>query len=104
MARNATIANVNELQGLYVCGYIQKRTRRMVPKDDPKFEIVTYELKDATSRSIYVDDIAPDPSDYRKVGSYVTLQVYVKPYERKNGRLSYTLCIEKDAVSSGEEF
>ena len=91
-----------ELQGLYACGYIQKRTRRKVPKDNPTLEIVTYELKDNENRSVYVDDF--EPNEYYEVGSLVNLPVYVKPYQRKTGQLSYTLCVVKNNTNKGEEF
>ena len=91
-----------DLQGLYACGQVLKRTRRKIPKDNPTVEIVTYELKGNDNRSIYVDDF--EPVEYYEVGSIVNLQVYVKPYQRKTGQLSYTLCVNKSTIRIGEEF
>ncbi len=94
--------NAYDLQGLYACGQVLKRTRRKVPKDNPTVEIVTYELKGYDNRSIYVDDF--DPAEYYEVGSLVNLPVYVKTYQRKTGQVSYTLCVNKGTIRIGEEF
>ncbi len=107
MARRETTSFENDgkpynLQGLYACGEVLKRTRRKVPKDNPTIEIVTYELNGSDNRSIYVDDFEPD--EYYDVGSLVNLPVYVKPYQRKTGQLSYTLCVNKGGTHVGEEF
>ena len=93
---------VYKLEGLYACGYIRKRTKRMVPRDNPTTEIVTYEILDRDNRSLYVDDYAP--TKYYETQSLVNLPVYVKPYQNKTGKMSYTLCLAKDIMSTGEEF
>ena len=107
MARRENLLNENDakvydLQGLYACGQVLKRTRRKVPKDNPTIEIVTYEIKGNDNRIIYVDDF--EPVEYHEIGSLVNLPVYVKPYQRKTRQLSYTLCVNKDNVRIGEEF
>lgn len=94
----------NSLQGLVVIGTVEERTRRLVPYNNPTTEIVTYHLVDNASKKYYVDDYAPD--SYFDIGDFITVPVYVKSYQRKNGGLSYTLNIQKGdvAFSKGEHF
>ena len=46
------------------------------------------------------------PSSYYDISSPVSLPVYVKPYLKKNGDASYTLCVQKDylPITKGEAF
>jgi hypothetical protein len=88
--------------GLVVIGQVKERTRRMVPFDNPTTEIVTY-IVSSDNKRYYVDDFAP--SSYYDVDSMVELSVYIKPYKKRNGDPSYTLCIQKDFHSAkGESF
>ena len=64
--------------GLYVVGKIASRTRRY-----------------------FIDDFAP--LSYNEVSSPVTLSVYVKPFMKRNGDTSYTLCIQKITIRSQKE-
>lgn len=100
-SKNSTTRN-EIMQGLSLSGTVIDRTRRMVPKDNPMTEIVTYMIQDSHNRKYYVDDYAPD--GYHDLQSSVTLPVYVKTYVRKNGEPSYTLNIQKMDISRGEHF
>ena len=88
--------------GLSLTGIVVDRTRRMVPRDNPTTEIVTYTVQDGYNRKYYVDDYAPE--DYHDINSTICCPVYVKAYNRKNGEPSYTLNIQKPDVSRGEHF
>lgn len=89
--------------GLLVRGIVKERTRRHVPFDNPTTEIVTYTVFDENDRKYFVDDFAP--STYFAVGDSLESNVYVRPYRKRNGDLSYTLCIQKDYHSmKGESF
>ncbi len=99
--RNKT-ANDNESSGLSVSGIIIDRTRRMVPRDNPTTEIVTYTIQDSLNRKYYVDDYAPE--SYHNLDENVCVPVYVKTYLRKNGDPSFTLNIQKTEISRGEHF
>ena len=92
----------NPVNGLSITGTVIDRTRRMVPRDNPTTEIVTYTIQDAYHRKFYVDDYAPD--GYHDLDSNVCLPVYVKTYIRKNGDPSYTLNIQKKEFTRGEHF
>lgn len=94
----------NKNAGLYIAGTVQSRTRRMVPADNPTTEIVTYIITDDNNRKYYIDDFAP--ASYHDINSYVELQVYVKPYRKRNGELSYSISIRKEYQphTKGEEF
>lgn len=95
--------NDTTLTGLLVRGTVKGRTRRQVPLDNPTTEIVTYTVSDENDHRYYVDDFAP--STYYSVGESIESNVYVKPYRKRNGSLSYTLCIQKDYHSmKGEAF
>ena len=90
------------IQGLVLSGTIIDRTRRMVPRDNPTTEIVTYTIQDNHNRKYYVDDYAPN--GYHDLQSHVCLPVYVKAYTKKNGASSYTLNVQKMDHSRGEPF
>ena len=81
------------MQGLSLCGTVIDRTRRMVPRDNPTTEIVTYTIQDDYSQKFYVDDYAP--SEYHDLNAKVCIPIYVKAYNRKNGTPSYTLNVQK---------
>lgn len=105
MRRKTTSATENgtHMTGLLIRGTVRERTRRHVPFDNPTTEIVTYTISDENDRRYYVDDFAP--SAYLAVGEIVESNVYVRPYRKRNGDLSYTLCIQKDYHSmKGEAF
>lgn len=94
--------NTNRISGLYLGGNVVERTRRHVPKDNPTTEIVTYTLRDNNDRKFYVDDYTPE--SYYDIGEQVCLPVYVKPYQKHNKELAYTLCIQKRLCPRGEHF
>ena len=99
----STGESVVHLTGLLIRGTVKERTRRHVPFDNPTTEIVTYAISDENDRRYYVDDFAP--SAYYSIGENVENNVYVRPYRKRNGDLSYTLCIQKDYHSiKGESF
>lgn len=93
----------NNLMGIHLGGTVVDRTRRMVPRDNPTTEIITYTLETDGHRRYFVDDYAP--TEYYERGDYILVPVYVKPYRKRNNDLSYTLCILKEYQSSqGESF
>lgn len=101
----ADTSTVNPGFGLYVTGTIANRTRRYIStQNNPNTEIVTYTVTDEHEHRYFVDDFAP--ASYYDVSSSVTLSVYVKPYLKKNGDASYTLCVQKDylPITKGEAF
>ena len=103
MAQRRTRSTNNPImQGLSLCGTIIDRTRRMVPRDNPTTEIVTYTIQDDYSHKFYVDDYSPD--DYHEINATICLPVYIKAYSRKNGEPSYTLNVQKSESGRGEHF
>ena len=56
---NSSRNNNDTLSGLVLKGTIVDRMRRMVPKNNPTTEIVTYTVQDEHDRKYYVDDYAP---------------------------------------------
>lgn len=100
--RNTNSQTKSKALGLSLSGTVIDRVRRMVPRDNPSTEIVTYTVQDNSNRKYYVDDYAP--SDYHDIGSMVCLPIYVKPYNRKNGEPSYTLNVQKSDAGRGEHF
>ena len=100
---HASSTNHSEaLTGLLLSGTVIDRTRRHVPKDNPTTEIVTYTIQDMHDRKWLVDDYAPN--GYHELGSTVTLPIFIKAYQRKNGELAYTLNVQKLDPSRGEHF
>ena len=80
--------------GLYIAGTVQNRTKRMISSDQrEKTEIVTYVITDDNDRNYYIDDFAPD--HYYNINDFVEIPVYIKPYRKKTGDLSYSLSIQK---------
>lgn len=105
MPRNKTntqSSSIPDIQGLCLTGTVIDRTRRMVPRNNPTTEIVTYMIQDSNNRKYYVDDYAPD--SYHEIASTVSLPVYIKAYVRKNGEPSYTINVQKSDVGRGEHF
>ena len=100
--RSSRTTNTVASSGLSVTGTVVDRTRRMVPRDNPTTEIVTYTIHDNCSHKFFVDDYAP--TDYHEIDTIVCLPVYVKTYMKKNGDLSYTLNVQKSEVGRGEHF
>ena len=92
------------VSGLYIAGTVRERTRRMVPAENPETEIVTYVITDENQRRYYIDDYAPD--SYFEINEYVEVPVYIRPYRKKNGDLSYSISIQKtyQRQSKGESF
>lgn len=105
MAQRKTRSTSNLItQGLSLCGTVIDRTRRIVPRDNPTTEIVTYTIQDEYNHKFYVDDYAP--SEYHELNVKVCLPVYIKAYNRKNGTPSYTLNVQKEDLvrGNGERF
>ena len=103
--KNDTVDPPGSTPGLYVTGTISNRTRRYIStRNNPNIEVVTYTIMDDHDHRYFVDDFAP--SSYYDISSPVTLSVYVKPYLKKNGDASYTLCVQKDylPITKGEAF
>ena len=95
---------MGKISGLYVGGTIQERHRRFINRqDDNRVEIVTYTISSVGDKLYYVEEYAP--SSYREIGSQLLEAVYIKPYQKKSGDLSYTICIKKDFHGGrGESF
>ena len=86
---------MGKISGLYVGGIIQERRRRFINREnDDRIEIVTYTVSDENEKNYFIEDYSP--SSYREVGTQLLEPVYVKPYKKKSGDLSYTICIKKD--------
>ena len=101
----STLPNSAVQPGLYVIGFIANRTRRYITtNNNPNTEIVTYTILDDHDHRFFVDDFAP--TSYYEVSAYVTLPVYIKPYNKKNGEAAYTICIQKNyhPITKGEAF
>ena len=101
MNKRGSKASIN-ICGLSLSGTIVDRTKRMVPRDNPTTEIVTYTVQDDNNHRFYVDDFSPE--GYHDLNSSVCFPVYIKPYRRKNGDLSYTLNIQKAEIVRGDHF
>ncbi len=93
---------MGRIEGLYIGGVVHERRRRHIKKGDDEIEIITYKLVDSNDRSFYVEDYAP--SEYYDLSAQVCAPVYIKPYRKNNGQLSYTICFKKDFASRGEIF
>ena len=103
MRRKTPSISVTSPTGLIMRGTVRERTKRMVPLDNPTTEIVTYVVSDENDHRYYVDDFAPD--EYFTIDQNIEVSIYVRPYRKKNGDLSYNLCIQKDFHSTkGEHF
>ena len=100
--RNVKTSDSPMACGLALSGTVIDRTRRMVPRDNPTIEIVTYTIQDGSNRKFFVDDFAP--SDYHDINSSVCFPVYIKAYIRKNGEPSYTINVQKADAGRGEHF
>ena len=98
--------NEEKPAGLYIIGVISARSKRQVPKDDPRHEVVTYLIKSETGRKYYVDEF--DPQEYYDKGESVEIPVYVKPYvNQKTGAVGYSLSVLKESAQDriqGEQF
>ena len=97
-----TGTEISNTSGLFISGTIVERTRRMVPRDNPTTEIVTYTVQGNNDRKFYVDDYAPE--SYHDINSNVCFPVYIKTYIRKNGEASYTINVHKAETAKGEHF
>ena len=99
------MSNLTLQPGLYVIGSIVNRTRRYITtNNNPNTESVTYTILDDHDHRFFVDDFSP--TSYFDVSASVTLPVYIKPYNKKNGDAAYTLCIQKNyhPLTKGEYF
>ena len=100
--RNTKTSDNNSAYGLSLSGTVIDRTRRMVPRDNPTIETVTYTVQDGCNRKFFVDDFAP--GEYHDINSNVCFPVYIKAYKRKNGEPSYTINVQKTEAGRGEHF
>ncbi|MBR1658529.1 MAG: hypothetical protein IJ697_08705 [Synergistaceae bacterium] len=69
-------------------------SKRMVPRNNPTIEVITYTVQDFNGTKFYVEDYKPD--GYHEIGDTVSLPVYIKVYTRKNSEPGYTLNVQKD--------
>ena len=92
------------ISGMFISGKVMDRSRRMVPRNDPKTEIVTYLVQDGFGRKYYIDHFEPD--GYFDIGESICVPIYVKPYARKTGELGYTIYIQRPSSQTvrGEHF
>ena len=90
------------VDGLSLSGTVIDRVKRMIPRENPTTEIVTYTIQDGSNHKFYVDDYAP--KSYHNINTSVSLSVYIKTYIKKNGDASYTLNIQKNKDSRGIHF
>lgn len=91
------------LTGLLLAGTVVDRTRRYVPKDNPKMLVVTYTFEDNLGHQYYVDDF--EPSECFEVGMFVTVNVYVKPYIKRNKEAGFSLGLQRQKITyRGERF
>ncbi|MBR2768931.1 MAG: hypothetical protein IKD68_08360, partial [Solobacterium sp.] len=86
--------------GIYFAGVVQERRKRMVPKDNPDTEVVTYTFYDDENRmSYYIDDYAPE--SYLEVGEYAEFPIRIKAYVHKGtGKPAYSMTIKKSFAQS----
>lgn len=85
---NSSLASVPD-SGLLLYGSVSQRSKRTVPVNNSTIEVVTYLVVDNIGRFYYIDDYSPN--QYYEVGQLIQVAVYVKPYRKKNGELSYSL-------------
>ena len=97
-------ANNVLLSGLYLFGQVIDRTRRTIQtRNNSTAEIVTYTIRDICDRRYYVDEYSP--ASYYDLNKYVEIPVYVKVFQKRNGDLAYSFCVQqKLAPSRGEHF
>ena len=95
MKTTAEPISTNKANGIYFCGVVSQRRKRMVPKDNPTATVVTYEFTDeATNVTYYVDDYEPDT--FLEQGQYVEVPVRVKAYVNKStNRPAFSMTIKK---------
>lgn len=103
----STLNYVNDpdrISGLFISGKVMDRSRRLIPRDDPRTEVVTYLVQDGYGRKYYLDHF--EPEGYFNIGEQVCVPVYIKPYTRKSGELGYTIYIQKPSSQTvrGEHF
>jgi len=104
-ASNYTQSQETMPSGLIVRGKILKRTRRHIEtKNGEQIVVVTYVIEGDEKRKFFIEDYSP--SAYYDVDTIASIPVYVKPYTKKSGGLSYTLNVQKEFeyAAAGEEF
>jgi hypothetical protein len=94
----------NKITGLYVAGTVRDRTRRKIPVENPTTEIVTYVVTDDNEHRYYIDEYSP--ISYHEIGDFIETPVYIKPYRKRNGDLSYSISVQKEYQyqTKGESF
>ena len=102
--QNRNLTQQSGHSGLTLSGVVINRLKRMVPRNNPTIEVITYTVQDVHGTKFYVEDYQHD--GYHEIGDTVNIPVYVKVYNRKNGEPSYTLNVQKDDSHSsrGEPF
>ena len=92
------------VSGMFISGKVMDRSRRMVPRDNPKTEVETYLVQDGFGRKYYVDHF--EPEGYFDIGESICVSIYIKPYTRKTGELGYTIYIQRPSSQTvrGEHF
>ena len=91
---------MGKITGLYVGGTVQECRRRFINRENnERVEVVTYTVSDDGNKSYYVEYYAP--SSYRDIGSQLLEAVYVKPFRKKSGDLSYTIVSKKIFRTAG---
>ena len=93
--------------GVFFKGVVYERRKRMVPKNNPTTEVVTYKFyNEDVNAYLYVDDYAPE--SYYEIGEFIEVPVRIKAYINKlTNKAAYSLTILKDNVSdysAGEIF
>ncbi|GHU69324.1 hypothetical protein FACS1894184_13170 [Clostridia bacterium] len=90
------------ITGLYLNGFVKSRTRRTITKNDTDIEIISYLVADNNGNTYVLEDFSP-PS-YYEVNSRIEVPVYIKPYQRRNGVISFTVNVRRDSLIRGESF
>jgi hypothetical protein len=92
------------LSGLIIRGTVKERSHRFVSVRGSQIEIVTYVVTDASDHRYYVEDFAP--TEHYNIDDDIEIPVYIKPYRKKTGDPSYSICVQKEYRSSlkGESF
>ena len=104
MSQPSSASHHVELSGLYIFGVVSDRSRRTIPtRDNSTAEIVTYTIQDNAGHRYYVDEYSP--VSYHEVNSYIEIPVYVKVFQKRNGDISYSFCVQQKLTPSrGEHF
>ena len=79
---------------MYLFCQVIDRTRRTIQtRNNTSAEIVTYTIRDICDRRYYVDEYSP--SSYFEGKKYVDIPVYVKSFQKRNGEIAYSFCVQQ---------